>query len=72
MKTNERLERRETKYFQRNIRESKVHHRKARWIKKRAKTLQGVEEGLNTDIHLDTLKQQSRKYEIGKHKTMME
>ena len=48
------------------------HSKKDKWISNMAKELEGLEEGLKTEIHINLLRTTLKKYQIGKRQTMME
>ena len=62
---------REAKQLWIKIWESKDHIRKGEWINNMEKELQGLEEGLKAKLHLHSLRETLKKYQIGKLQTMM-
>ena len=62
----------ETEQFWMKIWQPKKHNEKAEWINDMTRELEGLEEGLKAEIHIELLKRTLKSYPTGKCQDMME
>ena len=71
-KTYKQPDAKETGQFWTKIWQSREQNEKAKWINNMTKELEGFAEGPEAEKHIDLLKTTRKKYQIDKHRVMME